>query len=177
MANSGVPIEKISKILGHSSLSVTATHYIYSRDLDEAALAYNLFNNRTFDNRQIDNRIIDDRQIDNKLTLKQSIANTKAMFENEIQKRTRLNTENNTNTNTLENTKPNTFTENTLQNVNENNLQNTSQEHLQNFTQNNTNTFTNNFTKDNINILEILSSLTAEVCDFKSLLHQRPLTN
>ena len=69
LANRNVPIEKISKILGHSSINVTSAHYIYSNDLDEATLMYNLFD-------------------ESKITLRGEIQKTKIILQNELQNNT-----------------------------------------------------------------------------------------
>ena len=74
LANARVPIDKISKILGHSSINVTSAHYIYSSDLDEAALSYSLF---------------DDKQN----TLKNRIQNTSIILKNGVKNNT-LTTDN-----------------------------------------------------------------------------------
>ena len=66
LANARVPIDKISKILGHSSINVTSAHYIYSSDLDEATLMYNIFDG-------------------NKIKLRDSIKNSKIILRNEVQ--------------------------------------------------------------------------------------------
>ena len=52
LSNNKVPIEKISKLLGHSSISMTASRYVYNDDgLDNAVLSY------SFDDTNISNII------------------------------------------------------------------------------------------------------------------------
>ena len=52
LSNNKVPIEKISKLLGHSSISMTASRYVYNDDgLDNAVLSY------SFDDTKISNII------------------------------------------------------------------------------------------------------------------------